>query len=96
MTDNGKGPKLYSSQTTKPLLEKNVSGRPTKTTTITTTIQRVNTVSKALPIQSKSFKKEEKKYSSNTNLEVPRGSLLQPHQKLLEKLFLKYYQNNYY
>ena len=65
MKDSGKGPKLYSSQTTKTTTRKNVSDKPTKTTTIS---QRSNTASKTLPTQSKVVKKEVKKISSNTNL----------------------------
>lgn len=64
-TDSGKGPKLYSSQTTKTTTRKNVSGKPTKTTTTT---QRSFTASKTLPSLSKTVKKEVKKFSSNTNL----------------------------
>ena len=65
MKDSGKGPKLYSSQTTKTTTRKNVSGKQIKTTT---KAQRPNTASKTLPTQSKTVKKEVKKISSNTNL----------------------------
>jgi hypothetical protein len=60
--DSGKGPKLYSSQTTTTTTRKNASAKPVKT------VQRSTTASKTLPAQSKQMRKEVKKYSSNTNL----------------------------
>lgn len=60
--DSGKGEKLYSSQTTKTTTRKNVPAKPEKT------VQRTTTASKTLPSQSREFRKEVKKYSSNTNL----------------------------
>lgn len=69
MTDPGKGPRQYSQQTTKTTVKRNAAGQPTKTT------QRSNTASRTLPAQSRDYRKEVKKYSSNTNLRsVPKKS----------------------
>ncbi len=59
VTDDGKG-KLYSTKTTKTTTKNSALGKPPKTTQIAT--------SKTLPAQSHDYRKEIKKYSSNTNL----------------------------
>ena len=59
VNDDGKG-KLYSTKTTKTTAKKNAPGKPPKTTQKAT--------SRTLPAQSRDYRKEIKKYSSNTNL----------------------------
>lgn len=64
MTDTGKGPRLYSQQSTKTTTRRDAKGKPVvkKTTT------RSNTASRTLPAQSREMRREVKKFSSNTNL----------------------------
>ena len=67
MTDSGKGPRLYSQQSTKTSTRKDARGQPT-TKTKTTTIQRTSTGSRTLPAKSQQQRKEIKKVSTNVNL----------------------------
>ena len=67
MTDSGKGPRLYSQQSTKTTTRKDAKGQPT-TKTKTTTVQRTTTGSRTLPAKSQQQRKEIKKVSTNTNL----------------------------
>ena len=67
MTDSGKGPRLYSQQSTKTTTRKDAKGQPT-TKTKTTTVQRTTTGSRTLPAKSQQQRKEIKKVSTNVNL----------------------------
>jgi len=62
MTDPGKGPKKYSTQTAKTSVRR---GPPTQPS-----LPRTNTAPRTLPAQSREYRKEikQKQYSSNTNL----------------------------
>ena len=60
MTDSGRGPKLFSSQTTKTTSLRGPQGQPQKST------QRTVTTSRTIPAQSREYR-QEKKYSSNTS-----------------------------
>ena len=62
MTDPGRGPRQYSTQTAKAVVRR---GAPTQPS-----LPRSNTAAKTLPAQSRQFRKEmqQKQYSSNTNL----------------------------
>ena len=55
MNDSGKGPKLYSEQTTKTTSRRGPQGQPTQTT------QRSNTASRTVPAQSRDYRKESKR-----------------------------------
>lgn len=63
MTDSGRGPRLYSQQSTKTSTRKDAKGNVTKTAT-----QRSNTASRTLPATSREMRKEVKKFASNTNI----------------------------
>ena len=60
MTDSGRGPKLFSSQTTKTTSRRGPQGQPQKSS------QRTVTTSRTIPAQSREYR-QEKKYSSNTS-----------------------------
>lgn len=68
ITSTGKGPKVYSSQTTKISTRTNASGNPTSTTKKTTITSSSNKRSTTVPAKSQEYRKEVKKYSTNTNL----------------------------
>ena len=59
MTDSGSGPRLYSQQSTKTSVRRNVSGQPTSVKSTTT--------SRTLPAQSRQFRSEVKKFSSSSS-----------------------------
>ena len=59
MTDSGSGPRLYSQQSTKTSVRRNVSGQPTSVKSTTT--------SRTLPAQSREFRTEVKKFSSSSS-----------------------------
>jgi hypothetical protein len=67
MTDTGKGPRLYSQQTTKTTTRRDAKGKPVEKKTTTTT-QRSNTASRTVPAKPREMRKEVKKFSTNTNL----------------------------
>ena len=70
VNDSGKGPKLYSSQTTKTTTRKNAPTQPAKTVTKKTTTTTTKT-SRTLSAQSRDQKKEVKKTTTtNTNLKT--------------------------
>jgi hypothetical protein len=70
VNDSGKGPKLYSSQTTKTTTRKNAPTQPAKTVTKKTTTTATKT-SRTLSAQSRDQKKEVKKTTTtNTNLKT--------------------------
>ena len=70
VNDSGKGPKLYSSQTTKTTTRKNAPTQPAKTVTKKTTTTTTKT-SRTLPAQSRDQRKEVKKTTTtNTNLKT--------------------------
>ena len=70
VTDSGKGPKLYSSQTTTTTTRKNAPTQPAKTVTKKTTTTTTKT-SRTLPAQSRDQRKEVKKTTTtNTNLKT--------------------------
>ena len=58
MTDSGSGPKVYSQQSTKTSVRRNVAGQPTSVKT---------TTSRTLPAQSREFRTEVKKFSSSSS-----------------------------
>ena len=60
MTDSGRGPKLFSTQTTKTTSRLGPQGQPQKST------QRTFTGSRTVPAQSREYR-QEKKFSSNIN-----------------------------
>ena len=62
MTDPGRGPRQYSTQTAKTIVRR---GAPTQPS-----LPRSNTAARTLPAQSRQFRKEiqQKQYSSNTNI----------------------------
>lgn len=61
MNDTGRGPKLYSEQTTTTTSRRGPQGQPLKSS------QRTTTTSRTVPAQSQAYRKEVKQYSSNTN-----------------------------
>jgi hypothetical protein len=62
MNDPGRGPKLYSQQTTKTTTRRNAAGQPTTTT------QRSNSASRSVPAKSREQRNEMQKLASNPNL----------------------------
>ena len=62
MNDPGRGPKLYSQQTTKTTTRRNPAGQTTKTT------QRSNSASRSVPAKSREQRNEIQKLASDTNL----------------------------
>ena len=66
MTDTGKGPRLYSQQTTKTTTRRDAKGKPVEKKTTTT--QRSNTASRTVPAKSREMRKEVRKFATNTNL----------------------------
>ena len=68
MVDTGKGPRLYSQQTTKTTTRRDAKGQPTTTNKTT---QRSNTASRTVPAQSREMRREIKQSSSNTNTRNP-------------------------
>ena len=65
MTDSGKGPKLYSQQTTKTTTRRNVSGQPTTTT------QKTTNVSRTIPAKSREQRREIKTITKNVQQKKP-------------------------
>jgi hypothetical protein len=61
VNDTGRGPKLYSQETSTTTSRRGPQGQPLKST------QRTITASRTVPAMPKEYRKEIKQYSSNTN-----------------------------